>query len=202
MKNDIHFWVATLVRGVMALLVGSAVLVIPDMATTLLLLPFAVAVSILCLAAYGILDSATIFTTSFMAASARARIALCLQGIMGSIVGLLLFFVVFDKVRLHWFLYLIGLQALCTGAAEWVVAKHASTQETSIWNYAASAIAFLCGGAYIAEAAAFGEDLMPRTVAFLIFGYLVAFGMAECITAARMLYADREADIVAAVCEA
>jgi len=202
MKNDIHFWAATLVRGVLALLVGSAVLVIPDMATTLLLLPFAVAISILCLAAYGMIDSAIIFITSFMAASPRVRIALCLQGIMGSLVGILLFFVVFDKVRLHWFLYLIGLQALCTAVAEWIVARHAFTEGASRWNYAAAVIALLCGCVYTVGAAKFGSDLLPRTVALLVFGYLIAFGMAECITAARMLYADREAALIGAVCEA
>jgi hypothetical protein len=53
MKNDIHFWAATLVRGALALSVGSAVMIVPAMAQILLLLPFAVAISILCLAAYG-----------------------------------------------------------------------------------------------------------------------------------------------------
>jgi VIT1/CCC1 family predicted Fe2+/Mn2+ transporter len=50
MTNDIHLWMATLARGALALIVGSAVMVIPDMATTLLLLPFALVISILCLA--------------------------------------------------------------------------------------------------------------------------------------------------------
>ncbi len=199
MKNDIHFWAATLIRGVLALLIGSAVLVIPDMAKTLLLLPFAIAISVLCLAAYGILDSAIIFATSFMAATRRAKFALRIQGIAGSIIGIILFSVVIDRVQMHWFLYLVGFQALGIAIAEFVVAKHGVAEPTTVWNYAASAIALLCGIAYLVPALLYGPDLQPRTIAFLVFGYLIAFGMAQCITAARMLYADRQAVALAAV---
>src|SRR5215471_2302183 len=102
MKNDSHFWRATVIRGSLALVFGSAVLVIPDMANSLLLLPFAVAVSILCLAAYGVLDSAVIFVTSFMASSRIPKIALRLQGTFGVIVGVTLFFIVYDRMRMEW----------------------------------------------------------------------------------------------------
>ena len=192
MKNDIHFWMATLVRGALALIVGSAVIVIPDMATTLLLLPFALAISILCLASYGVLDSTIVFITSFMASSRTARIALLLQGTFGIIVGILLLSIAFDRVQFDWFLYLIGIQALCVALAEFVVARHALTHGTSIWNYAAAFVALLFMAAYFIAAATSRESLAPREVAWLIFGYLVAFGMAQCLTAARMLYSDRQ----------
>jgi len=188
MKNDVHFWVAILVRGALALIVGSAVMVIPDMASTLLLMPFAVAVSILCLAAYGVLDSTIIFVSSFMLSFRSPRIALRLQGTCGVLVGLLLFFVVYNRFPLHWFL--IASQALCTALAESIVARHAFTRSISHWNYAAACVALLFAVAYSVAAAVLGENLSSREVAWLIYGYLVAFGMAQCLTAARMLYAD------------
>ena len=54
-----------MIRGLLAILAGTGVLFIPEMASTILLLPFAIATSILCLAAYGTIDSAIVFTTSF-----------------------------------------------------------------------------------------------------------------------------------------
>lgn len=190
MKNDVHFWIAILVRGALALVVGSAVMVIPDMASTLLLMPFAVAVSILCLAAYGVLDSTIIFVSSFMVSTRSARIALRLQGACGVLVGLLLFFVVYSRFPLHWFLYLIAFQALCTATAEFIVARHAFTRAILRWNYAAASVALLFLITYSAAGAVFGEGLSSREVAWLIYGYLVTFGMAQCLTAARMLYDD------------
>jgi hypothetical protein len=196
MKNDIHFWIATLMRGGLALLFGSAVMVIPDMASTLLLLPFAVAISILCLAAYGVLDSAVVFITSFMASSRVPKIALRLQGTFGVMVGVILFSIVYNRVRLEWFLYLIALQALCAAIAEFTVGRHAFTRGTSIWNYAAAVVAFVAAISYLLAATVAQPSLDPRQIAWLVYGYLVAFGMAQCLTAARMLYTDRQ--IVAA----
>jgi hypothetical protein len=103
-KNDIHFWIATVARGTLALLTGSAVIVIPDLARTLLLLPFAAAISTVGLAAYVVRDSAVVFIISFMVSSRIPKVALRLQGAFGIIVGVLLFSVVYDRVRLHWFL--------------------------------------------------------------------------------------------------
>jgi len=190
MRNHIHFWWATMLRGVLALVIGSAVMVIPDMARTLLLLPFALAISILCLAAYGVLDSAVVFITSFMASSQRPRIALRIQGTLGVLVGVVLLSIVYDRVRLHWFLYLIAFQALCTAIAEFIVARHASNKRVSLWNYAAAAVALLFTIMYSLAVIVFGELFTAREIAWLIYGYLLTFGLAQCLTAARMLYAD------------
>ncbi len=192
MKNDIHFWRATVVRGGLALFFGSAVMVIPDMASTLLLLPFAMAISILCLATYGVLDSAVVFITSFMASSRAPKIALRLQGTFGVVVGVILFSIVYNRVRLEWFLYLIAFQALCAAIAEYTVGRHAFTRGTSLWNYAAAGIALVAAMAYLSAATVAQPLLEPRQIAWLVYGYLVAFGMAQCLTAARMLYADHQ----------
>ena len=66
MKPIQNTWVATMIRGILAVIAGTGVLFIPEMASTIFLLPFAVVISILCLAAYGTVDSAIILTTSFV----------------------------------------------------------------------------------------------------------------------------------------
>ena len=190
MKNYIQFWIAALVRGLAAILVGCAILLVPDLSTTLLLLPFAIAISIVCLASYGVIDSAIVFFASFMAASKVAKLSLRLQGIAGAAMGMLFLTIVFDHVRLRWFLYLIATQALCTAASEFVVARHMSTKHGSRWNYAAATVAFLCGIAYAFAAIVPGDSLLPIDITRLIYGYLLAFGLAQCLTASRMLYED------------
>jgi hypothetical protein len=44
-----------------------------------------------------------------------------------------------------------------------------------------------------------GETLLPREIAWLIYGYLLAFGMAQSLTAARMLYADYQVEAMPGV---
>lgn len=191
MKNNEHFWWTTLVRGFLALLVGSAIMVIPDMARTLLLLPVAIAISILGLAVYGVLDSVLVLVSSFMASTTRSRIALRLQGLIGVTVGILLYRVFFNQVRLHWFLALIAVQAMVTAVAEFFAARHTTSHALSHWNYAAGAIALVFSGIYLYIVVALAGQLEPQQVTWLVFAYLLAFGIAQCITAARMLYADR-----------
>ena len=124
MKNNEHFWWTTLTRGFLALLIGSVIMVVRDIASTLLLLPIAIVISILSLAVYGVLDSVLVFVTSYMAASQPAKVALRMQGIVGVTVGILLYWLFFDRVRLHWFLVLIAVQAFSTAIAAFLVAQH------------------------------------------------------------------------------
>lgn len=188
MRSDEHFWWATLIRGFIALLTGSAIMVIPDMARTLLLLPIAIVTAILGLAVYGILDSGLVFVTSYMAASRPAQIALRVQGAVGVTVGVLLIGVFSDYVQLSWFLILIVLQSLSAGVAEFLVARHSLSRATSRWNFTAAgvALAFTCAYLYVLIVQA--PHLGPREISWLVFGYLLALGLAQCLTAARMLY--------------
>lgn len=66
MNAYLEYWIAAMIRGLLAILASAAVLIIPEMVSTLLLRPFAIVLSILCLAAYGTIDSAIVITTSFM----------------------------------------------------------------------------------------------------------------------------------------
>jgi len=190
MKSDIRFWTVTMGRGVLALVFGSAVMIFPDLATTLILLPLAVVLSVICLAAYGLLDSLAVLGSSFTACSPTAKTVLRIQGITGTIIALAMFSFVFDKVRLEWFFYLIAAQALCTAVSEFIVARHAFTRNESLWDYAAAAVAAVCGVSYLIAGIFFDGKLVVREIEWLIYGYLAAFGVALAATAARMLYTD------------
>lgn len=190
MTKDIHFWFTTLIRGIVALIAGSAIMVIPDMASTLLLLPIAVTMAILGLAAYGVFDSTLIFISSFMASSPLARTALRIQGVIGATVGVLLLSVVFDQVRLEWFISLVAIQALSLAVGEFVVARHEAQHSTSLWNYTASAIALFFGVAYLFIRLVYIAELTHRQISWLVYAYLVTLGIAQSITSARMIYAD------------
>jgi hypothetical protein len=176
-----------MVRGFLAIVVGTGVLFIPEMASTILLLPFAIAISILCLAAYGVIDSAIIFITSFMIPrQQRTRIALRVQGICGAVIGILLFALVYDHVDLNWFLYLAAIQAAGMAATEFVIATGTSRHHGSRWCYASAIIA-----AISAIALLFARDLSPRELAWLIYGYLGIFGFNLFALSARMLFSER-----------
>lgn len=190
MKRDIHFWFTTLFRGFIALLAGSGILVIPDMARTILLLPFAITFAVVGLAAYGIVDSTMIFVSSFMVESSRTRLALRIQGILGIAVGALLLFVVSDRVQLAWFLSLAALQALGVAGGEFVVAHHEHRRSITVWNYAGATVATCFGLTYLVIRFKYLEHLTYRDVSWLIYAYLVVLGIAQCLTAARVIYAD------------
>ncbi len=75
-------------------------------------------ISILCLAAYGVVDSAIVIASSFMIPINRqGRLVLRLQGVVGVIIGMLLFSIANNRITLHWFLYLAAAQARCSGSS-------------------------------------------------------------------------------------
>ena len=188
MKAYSEYWAATMVRGLLAVVAGTGVLFIPEMASTILLLPFAVAISILCLAAYGTIDSAIILTTSFMIPGQQpGRRALRMQGICGAVIGILLFLLVSDRVELHWFLYLAAAQAATAAITEFIVARGTSAHHGAKWCYASAAVAAISSIALL-----FGKDLSPRELAWLLYGYLGVFGFNLFALSARMLFAERK----------
>jgi uncharacterized membrane protein HdeD (DUF308 family) len=188
LKAYSEYWVATMIRGLLAIVTGTAALFIPEMASTLLLLPFAVVISILCLAAYGVIDSAMVLTTSFMIPYQQpGRLALRMQGFLGAVIGILLFALVSDRVDLHWFLYLAAIQAGSAAVAEFIVARGTSAHHGAKWCYVSSGIAAISSIALL-----FGRNLSPREFAWLIYGYLGVFGFNLFALSARMLFAERE----------
>jgi hypothetical protein len=192
-----NFWIVTIFRGVLAILIGSAIFFVPDMARTILFLPFAVAFVILSLVAYGVADSILVFITSFFTSLHPAKTALRLQSAAGVVIGILFCSILFDKIQLDWFLYLIALQAFATAYSEFTIARHTSKKHGSRTSYVAAAVALLCAMGYTITATFAPTDLTPREIAFLAYAYLVAFGVAQSLMAARMLYIEYHANRVA-----
>jgi hypothetical protein len=192
MHRHIHFWYTTLARGLVALVAGSAILFVPEAAGSLLL-PMATAFSVLTLAAYGVVDSSLVLLSSTMSRSRLATVALRAQGVLGMVVGVLLFAVVYERVRLEWFFLLAGVQALCMGVTEVVVALHTSSHAKTVWNYAAAGVAFSFGFTYLLLRFGFAGVLSSEEMCWLIYGYLLAFGLFETVTVLRMLYGGHHA---------
>ena len=189
LKSYTEYWAATMVRGLLAIVAAMAVLVIPEMAATVLLRPFAVVMSICTLAAYATMDSAVVLVSSFMIPKHKpGAIALRLQGVCGAIIGALLFSLIYKQVNMQWFLYLAALQAASLAVTEFIVAKGTSEHHDARWCYAAATIAALSAVALVC-----GANLPPRQLAWLIYGYLGVFGFNLFVLSARMLFAERQA---------
>jgi hypothetical protein len=189
-----NFWIVTMLRGVLAILIGGAIMVVPDMARNILLLPFAIAVVVISLVAYGVADSVLVFVTSFFTSLAPARTALRLQSLAGLFIGVLFVSILFDRVQLDWFLYLIALQAFATAYSEFTIARHTSRKHGSRASYIAACVALLCAMSYAIAATIAPTDLTPREIATLAYAYLAFFGVAQVLMASRMLYIEHHAN--------
>lgn len=188
MKSYSEYWTATLVRGVVAIIAGTGILFLPEMVSTILLRPFGVVIAILCLAAYGIVDSAIVLVTSFMIQPGQpGRIAMQLQGLAGATIGILLFALVYNRIDLEWFIYLAALHALSVAAVEFIVARSTSKHHAANWCYAASAIAALSAIGLL-----LGRNGGPRELTWLLFAYLGVFGFNLSTLGARMIFAERQ----------
>ncbi|HEX9199599.1 MAG TPA: hypothetical protein VF865_08575 [Acidobacteriaceae bacterium] len=194
MNKHENFWIVTILRGILAVLIGSALLIVPDMARTLLFLPFAVAFVILSLVVYGIVDSLLVFITSFFTHLRPAKTALRLQSALGIAIGILFCSMLFDRIQLEWFLYLIALQATATAFSELTIARHTSKRHGSRSSYTAAIVAMLCAAAYASAALIAPEELTPREIAILAYAYLAAFGVAQVLMSTRMLYLEHHGD--------
>jgi uncharacterized membrane protein HdeD (DUF308 family) len=197
MSTHENFWIVTVLRGVLAILIGSAILVIPDLARTILFLPVALALIILSLAIYGIADSTLVFITSFFTVLESAKTALRVQSACGIAIGILFCSILFDRIHIEWFLYLIALQALATACAEFMIAHHTARRSNSLWSYVASVIALLCAVSYTVLAARASGNLSERDIALLTYAYLAAFGVAQTLMATRMLSLEHRAALAA-----
>ena len=189
-----NFWKVNLLRGALAILIGSAILVVPDLARTILLLPSAVAFVILSLAFYGVADSILVFVTSYFTSLRAARAALRVQSTAGVLIGILFGSILFDRIQLEWFLYLIALQAFATAYSEFVIARHTTRRHGSRVSFVAAVAALARAMIYAITATVAPTDLTPREIAYLAYAYLAAFGVAQILMSGRMLYLERHHD--------
>ncbi len=180
-----RYWIVTLARGVLAFAVGFFVFVVPAMARTILLLPFAIVLTILSLAAYGILDSAMVLVNVGNIPNKSGASAHLLQGVYGLLTGIAIMFVVYDRMDLSWFVYLASAQALVASVTEYLIAKDTHRAHSSRAVYAISAITFVFA---IALLMARGTNTTQLT--FTLFSYLAAFGTTLMALSGRMLFAE------------
>lgn len=186
METYTKYWVASMARGIIALLAGLAVLVLPQMISLVFLLPFAILLSMLCLAAYGAVDSLLLFLSSFLVPHHQAgRFALRVQGVLGAACGILLFFFVYDRAQLPWFLYLAAFQAAGIAVTEFVVARGTSIRHGSRWCFASGYIAALSAIGLL-----LGRNMTSESIAWLLFSYLGILGFTLTLLSARMLFAE------------
>jgi uncharacterized membrane protein HdeD (DUF308 family) len=198
METYTKYWIASMIRGVVAIFAAMAVLVMPQMISLVFLLPFAILISMMFLAVYGTVDSAIVLVSSFLVSHHEAgRFALRAQGILGAACGALLFFFVYDQAQLVWFLYLAALQAMVVAITEFTVARGTSVHHGSRWCFVSALIAAISSVALL-----FGRNFEPQNLAWLLFGYLGVFGFSLCLLSARMLFAERSALRAAPLSEA
>jgi hypothetical protein len=187
METYTNYWIASMMRGAIAVLAGLAILVLPQAISLVFLLPFAILLSMMCLAAYGMVDSIIVLMTSFLIPHHESgRAALRAQGSVGVICGALLFFLVYDRAQLHWFLYLAALQAIGVAVTEFTVARGISVHDGSRWSFAAALVAGISSVVLL-----LGRNLEPQNLVWLLFGYVGVFGCTLCLLSARMLFAER-----------
>ncbi|MEI9977615.1 MAG: hypothetical protein WDN23_01215 [Edaphobacter sp.] len=185
MRPYTEYWAAMMVRGFVAILFSTAVLFISGLAATILLLPLAIVISMLCLAAYGVLDSVIVIASSFMVPADRpGRLMLLLLGVVGVAIGILMFSIIYDRVTLHWFLYLAAAQAFAVAVAELIAARRTSAHHGSKWCYTSAAIAAVSAAVLLSL-----RNLEHWTTAWVIYGYLGLFGLNLVALSANMLFA-------------
>ena len=144
------------------------------------------------------MDSAIVLITGFFIPRGKSgRLASRMQVIFGAVLALVLFTMVYDHMKLSWFIYLAAVQAAGVAVTELVVAKGTSVHHGARWCYASSITAGISAVALL-----LGNSLSPTAISRLIFGYLGIFGVNLCAVSIRMLFAERNhgrADITGAV---
>jgi len=187
MLSERKYWVLTLARGMVAVLIGGGIFALPDLARTLFLLPISVTISLILFAAYGILDGCLLIAIRRQTSIPVLRWTHGVQGVASLTMGALLLSLFFEHAKLMWFLSLAAIQAAFTACAEFVMAKHARKSNTRMWDYAATCVAGIFAIFYIYVRLLLTEQLTYGQVSWLIYAFLIAFGIAQCINAAGML---------------
>lgn len=180
-----RYWILTLARGVLAFAVGFFVFVVPAMARTILLLPFAIILTVLSLAVYGVFDSALVLMNVRNIPYKSGASAHLVQGVYGLLTGISIMFVVYDRMDLSWFVYLASAQAFVASVTEYLIAKETHRVHGSRAVYAISAITFV-----FAIALLMARGMNTTLLTLTLFSYLAAFGVTLIVLSGRMLFAE------------
>ena len=174
-------------RGLLAIVLGAAALIMPDMARSLLLLPLATAVSVIYLIIYGVLDSLAVLIASFFTEVNALRPALRIHGMFGICIGMILFFVAFNQVSLYWFLLLIASQVLNTAISELPNVELVRLHLKPIWRVGTLCLAVAVAVIYVLLALINSDHLRPSDIMYAVYGYLAMFGTIQVLLSTSML---------------
>jgi hypothetical protein len=182
------YWLTNLGRGVLALLasVGAGLLpsVVSSTINSVLFLPIAVAISMLCLSLYGILDSSLLVVTGcILPKNRKVHWLVILQGLTGLVLLVALTVLSCDGLNLRFFVLFAGLQALFTALAEMTIAIRAKHHQGTAWLLMCAGISLTCSIALL-----LGRNLSAFEQAALIFFYLLLLGASLTVLSLRMLY--------------
>ena len=182
------YWLTNLGRGVLALLasIGAGFLpsVVSSTINSVLFLPIAVAISMLFLSLYGILDSSLLVVTGcILPKSRKVHWLVILQGLTGLVLLVTLTILSGDGLNLRFFVLFAGLQALFTALAEMTIAIRAKHHQGTAWLLMCAGISLTCSIALL-----LGGNLSAFQQAALIFVYLVLLGATLTALSLRMLY--------------
>ena len=182
------YWLTNLGRGVLALLasIGAGFLpsVVSSTINSVLFLPIAVAISMLFLSLYGILDSSLLVVTGcILPKSRKVHWLVILQGLTGLVLLVTLTILSGDGLNLRFFVLFAGLQALFTALAEMTIAIRAKHHQGTAWLLMCAGISLTCSIALL-----LGGNLSAFEQAALIFFYLLLLGTSLTVLSLRMLY--------------
>ncbi|MGA9717454.1 MAG: hypothetical protein WBQ79_04165 [Acidobacteriaceae bacterium] len=182
------YWLTNLGRGILALLASVGARFLPSFVDSTisraLFLPFAMAISILCLSLYGILDSIFLIVIGCILPKGRkVHWLVILQGIAGLVSLVALTILSGDALNLRFFVFFAGLQALFTALAEATIAIRAKHHLGTAWLLMCASISLTCSVALL-----LGGKLPAFEQARLIFWYLLLLGASLTVLSLRMLY--------------
>ena len=182
------YWLTNLGRGILALLASVGASFLPSFVNSTisraLFLPFAVAISLLCLSLYGILDSSFLVVTGcILPKGRRVHWLVILQGVTGLVLLVALTILSGDGLNLRFFVVFAGLQALFTSLAEATIAIRARHHQGNAWLLMCAGISLTCSIALL-----LGGNLSEFEQARLIFWYLLLLGTSLTVLSLRMLY--------------
>lgn len=183
-----RYWLTNLIRGLAALLATIGLAYLPRLLDSTLsraiFLPFAIAISLVCLSLYGIVDSGLLITIGCAIRKPRAvHWLVVLQGLAAATLLLIVTAYSTDDLNLRFFTYFAALQALSSGLAESLIAIRAKHHQGTAWLLTCASISFVCS-----VALALDGNLTAADQARMILGYLTLRGISLTLLSLRMLY--------------
>jgi hypothetical protein len=183
-----RYWLTNLLRGFLAILASAGVAYLPTILDStlsrLLFLPFAIAISLVCLSLYGITDSVLLVTVGCVIRKPRTvHWLVILQGLAA--LALLSMVTVFSKdgLNLRLFTYFAALQALSSGLGEVLLAIQAKHHDGTAWLLTCASISLIFCAALM-----LGGDLTSADQARVLLAYLTFRGISLSLLSLKMLY--------------